>query len=124
MFRYKDSNPLDLHSHLIYKFQCGNCNFIYYGKTERYLNSLMMEIHIILNKSTDLQSKSMDWFLYDRDLRHEESFVMNELKLDNNKINNNKTSATKDHCSFPRDFEILGWCPAGTFLPHGEKVPL
>ena len=25
---------------------------------------------------------------------------------------------------FPRDFEILGWCPAGTFLPHGEKVPL
>ena len=25
---------------------------------------------------------------------------------------------------FPRDYEILGWCPAGTFLPHGEKVPL
>ena len=24
----------------------------------------------------------------------------------------------------PRDFEILGWCPAGAFLPHGEKVPL
>ena len=23
------------------------------------------------NQSTDLQSKSMDWFLYDRDLRHE-----------------------------------------------------
>ena len=23
-----------------------------------------------------------------------------------------------------RDFEILGWCPAGAFLPHGEKVPL
>ena len=21
----------------------------------------------------------------------------------------------------PRDIEILGWCPAGTFLPHGEK---
>ena len=19
---------------------------------------------------------------------------------------------------------ILGWCPAGTVLPHGEKVPL
>ena len=25
---------------------------------------------------------------------------------------------------FPRDFEILGWCPAGPVLPHGEKVPL
>ena len=24
----------------------------------------------------------------------------------------------------PQDFEILGWCPAGTVLPHGEKVPL
>ena len=25
---------------------------------------------------------------------------------------------------YPRDFEILGWCPAGPVLPHGEKVPL
>ena len=25
---------------------------------------------------------------------------------------------------FPRDFEILGWCPAGPVSPHGEKVPL
>ena len=24
----------------------------------------------------------------------------------------------------PGDFEILGWCPAGSLLPHGEKVPL
>ena len=23
-----------------------------------------------------------------------------------------------------RDFEILGWCPAGPVLPNGEKVPL
>ena len=25
---------------------------------------------------------------------------------------------------YPRDFEILGWCPVGPVLPHGEKVPL
>ena len=25
---------------------------------------------------------------------------------------------------FPRGIEILGWCPAGSVLPHGEKVPL
>ena len=25
---------------------------------------------------------------------------------------------------YPRDFEILGWCPAAPVLPHGEKVPL
>ena len=24
----------------------------------------------------------------------------------------------------PRDFEILGWCPAGTFFSHGEKLAL
>ena len=23
-----------------------------------------------------------------------------------------------------RDIEILGWCPAGSVLTHGEKVPL
>ena len=23
-----------------------------------------------------------------------------------------------------QDFEILGWCPAGPVLLHGEKVPL
>ena len=25
---------------------------------------------------------------------------------------------------YPPRLEILGWCPAGTFLPYGEKVPL
>ena len=25
---------------------------------------------------------------------------------------------------FPETFKILGWCPAGSVLPHGEKVPL
>ena len=25
---------------------------------------------------------------------------------------------------FTRDYEILGWCPVGTVLPHGEKIPL
>ena len=25
---------------------------------------------------------------------------------------------------FPQDFEIVGWCPVGPVLPHGEKVPL
>ena len=25
---------------------------------------------------------------------------------------------------YPRDFELLGWCPAGPVLPPGGKVPL
>ena len=31
------------------------------------------------------------------------------------------------HCSrffYLQDIEILGWCPVGLVLPHGEKVPL
>ena len=36
------------------------------------INSFMAEVPIIYrNQSIDLQSKSMGWFLYDRDLRHE-----------------------------------------------------
>ena len=36
-FKFKDSIPLHLRSHLIYKFQCSNCNITYYGETERHL---------------------------------------------------------------------------------------
>ena len=34
-------------------------------------NSFMTEVSIYRNQPTELQSKSMDWFLYDRVLRHE-----------------------------------------------------
>ena len=37
LFTFKASIPLYLHSHLIYKFQCINCNITYYDKTEHYL---------------------------------------------------------------------------------------
>ena len=36
-FKFKDSIPLHLHSHLIYKFQYSNCNVTYYGETEHDL---------------------------------------------------------------------------------------
>ena len=36
-FKFKDSIPLHLRSHLIYKFQCSNCNITYSGETERHL---------------------------------------------------------------------------------------
>ena len=35
------------------------------------LNSFMMEVPIIKKPVLDLQSKSKDWFLYERDLRNE-----------------------------------------------------
>ena len=35
--KFKDSSPLHLRSHLIYKFQCSNGNIAYYGETERHL---------------------------------------------------------------------------------------
>ena len=36
-FKFKDSIPLYLCSHFIYKFRCSNCNITYYGETERHL---------------------------------------------------------------------------------------
>ena len=35
-FKFKNSIPSHLRSHLSYKFQCSNCNIIYYGETERH----------------------------------------------------------------------------------------
>ena len=35
--KFKGSTPLYLPSHLIYKFQCSNCNINYYDETERHL---------------------------------------------------------------------------------------
>ena len=37
LFKFKDSIPLYLRSHVIYKFQCSYCNITYYGETERNL---------------------------------------------------------------------------------------
>ena len=34
---------LELQSHLVYKFSCGNCNVTYYGKTERHLSERSSE---------------------------------------------------------------------------------
>ena len=50
--------------------------------------------------------------------------------MENQKIINllNKSNTNSKHFAtkkwFPETFKILGWCPAGSVLPHGEKVPL
>ena len=37
LFKFKESIPKYLRSHLIYKFSCSCCNATYYGETERHL---------------------------------------------------------------------------------------
>ena len=37
----------------------------------KFFNSFMTEVSTYRNQSTDLPSKSMDWFLYDKNLNHE-----------------------------------------------------
>ena len=37
VFRFKDRLPYDLVSCVVYKFQCGKCNFSYYGESDRHL---------------------------------------------------------------------------------------
>ena len=51
-FKFKDSIPLHLCFHLIYKFQCSNCNIIYYNETERHLKVRAGE-HISMSPLTE-----------------------------------------------------------------------
>ena len=51
LFKFKDSIPLYLCFHLIYKFQCSNCNITYYSETERHLKVRSGE-HIITSPLT------------------------------------------------------------------------
>ena len=39
------------------------------------------------------------------------------------KNNTTQKCLDKSLIVYPRDIEILGWCPVGTVLPHTEKVP-
>ena len=42
-FKFKDSVPKNLCSHLFYKFLCSCCHVIYYGQTEKHLFVLSSE---------------------------------------------------------------------------------
>ena len=41
------------------------------SKIEKKANYALQHVRIYRNQSTDLQNKSMDWFLYDKNLHHE-----------------------------------------------------
>ena len=69
LFRFKDSIPKELCSHIVYKFLCSNCNITYYGETERHLNVRSGE-HVSLSALTgkrvnnkNQQSKTTTYFL-------------------------------------------------------------
>ena len=42
-FTFKDKIHIFLRSGIAYKFKCGGCNAIYYGKTKRHFNVRMCE---------------------------------------------------------------------------------
>ena len=57
-------------------------------------------------------------------------FVYLLIKIKNTKYYNTEVMhnieiphKNKSLSLFPQDIERLGWCPAGSVLPHGEKVP-
>ena len=51
LFRFKNSIPKELRSHIVYKFLYSNCNITYYGETERHLNMRSGE-HLSLSALT------------------------------------------------------------------------
>ena len=48
LFWFKDVVLKELQSHLVSKLSCCNCNFTYYGKTERYITVRFGE-HIVIS---------------------------------------------------------------------------
>ena len=44
LFRFKDSIPKELYSHIVYKFLCSNWNITYYGQTEHHHNLSSREL--------------------------------------------------------------------------------
>ena len=58
------------------------------------------------------------------------SKLLGELRTDEdneefkNEPKEDKLDKFVNNMSDPETFKILGWCPAGSVLPHGEKVPL
>ena len=51
LFRFKDSIPKELRSHIVYEFLCSNSNITYYGETEHHLNVRSRE-HLSLSALT------------------------------------------------------------------------
>ena len=48
-----------------------------------------------------------------------------KIKFGDKEVDKKKFYSSKEAILFnPETFKILGWCPAGSVLPHGEKVPL
>jgi len=43
MFSVKDPIPLDLRSHVVYKFTCAGCNACYIGETSQHLSTRILE---------------------------------------------------------------------------------
>ena len=69
LFRFKDSIPKEVRSHIAYKFLCSNCNITYYDETERHLNVRSREhlsLSALTNKRVNNNKKSAvkDHFLF------------------------------------------------------------
>ena len=76
LFRFKDSIPNELRSHIVYKFLCSNCNITCYGETERHLNIRSGEhlsLSALTGKRVNNNKKSVlkDHYLF---LNHVDSF--------------------------------------------------
>ena len=58
-FKFKDTTPKCLQSHLVYKLQCNDCNVIYYGLAERH-SKVRAYDHLGLSYLTEKPIKGVD----------------------------------------------------------------
>ena len=73
LFHFKDVIFKELQSHLLYKFSCGNCNVIYYCKTERHLNVRSSQ-HVVISHFTTKRAECKPSAVSDHLLLHNRDF--------------------------------------------------
>ena len=88
-FVFKDKIPLNVRSHLLYRFSCGRCNSAYVGKSKRHYLVRVFE-HLGIS------------------LRTGSKFTFNSNNKNNSAILSHINTKCKDHNHSIKDFTIIG----------------
>jgi len=112
---HKDSLPKDLHTNVVYKISCDNCDASYVGQTRRFLKTRISEHRNHINRNTTQYSVITDHRLLNHEfdwncveILDEEPILgkrlvseMIHIKLQKNSINLENDTERLDHIYFP-----------------------
>ena len=105
LFRFKDVFRKELQSHLVYKFSCGNCKIIYYGKTEYHLKVRSSD-HIGISHLTGKRVECKPSAVSDHLSLHNHDREFNDFTI-SFRDNNGFRLLLKESALISRDFPVL-----------------